>query len=87
MPVVSEMEPMPQTGVFVIFTSFLDRGFAVPTSAFLHQLLLFYNIKISDLGPHSFQQILMFVALCKCYLGCPPYFHCGWPSSMAGRPG
>ncbi|XP_051202273.1 uncharacterized protein [Lolium perenne] len=34
----------------------------------------FYNIKVSDLGPHSVQQISLFVALCECYLGCPPYF-------------
>jgi hypothetical protein len=54
--------------------SFLDRGFALPTSDFLRQLLAFYNIKISDLGPHNVQQIALFVALCECYLGCPPYF-------------
>jgi hypothetical protein len=68
----------------VIFLSFLDRGFALPTSDFPRQLLAFYNIKISDLGPHSVQQIALFVALCECYLGCPPYFPL-WVSIFHGR--
>ncbi|KAK1602290.1 hypothetical protein QYE76_008139 [Lolium multiflorum] len=64
--------------------SFLDRGFALPTSDFLRQLLAFYSIKVSDLGPHSVQQISLFVALCECYLGCPPYFPL-WVSIFHGR--
>jgi hypothetical protein len=40
----------------------------------LRQLLAFYNIKVSDLGQHNVQQVSLFVALCECYLGCPPYF-------------
>ncbi|KAK1698457.1 hypothetical protein QYE76_015154 [Lolium multiflorum] len=83
-PATNETEPLPRTGEFVIFMSFLDRGFAVPTSDFLRQLLAFYNIKISDLGPHNVQQISLFVALCECYLGCPPYFPL-WVSIFHGR--
>ncbi|KAK1662797.1 hypothetical protein QYE76_050956 [Lolium multiflorum] len=64
--------------------SFLDRGFALPTSDFLRQLLAFYSIKISDLGLHNVQQIVLFVALCECYLGCPPYFPL-WVSIFHGR--
>ncbi|KAK1650849.1 hypothetical protein QYE76_068654 [Lolium multiflorum] len=71
---VNETEPLPRPGEFVIFMSFLDRGFALPTSDFMRQLLAFYSIKISDLRPHSIQQIALFVAMCECYLGCPPYF-------------
>jgi hypothetical protein len=70
----NEMEPLPRTGQFVIFMSFLDRGFAVPSSDFLRQLLAFYNIKIYDLRPHSVQQISLLVVMCECYLRCPPYF-------------
>ncbi|KAK1678369.1 hypothetical protein QYE76_039217 [Lolium multiflorum] len=69
-PPANEVEPLPRPGEFVIFLSFLDRGFALPTSDFLRQLLAFYSIKVSDLGPHSVQQISLFVALCECYLGC-----------------
>ncbi|KAK1601946.1 hypothetical protein QYE76_027051 [Lolium multiflorum] len=74
----------PAAGEFVIFLSFLDRGFALPTSDFLRQLLAFYSIKVSDLGPHSVQQISLFVALCECYLACPPYFPL-WVSIFHGR--
>jgi hypothetical protein len=68
----------------VLFLSFLDRGFALPSSDFIRQLLAFYGIKICDLGPHSVQQISLFVALCECYLGCPPYFPL-WVSIFHGR--
>ncbi|KAK1653621.1 hypothetical protein QYE76_071426 [Lolium multiflorum] len=74
-PAANEVEPLPRPGEFVLFLSFLDRGLALPSSDFFRQLLSFYNIKVSDLGPHSVQQIALFVALCECYLGCPPYVH------------
>jgi hypothetical protein len=61
-------------GEFVVFTSFLDRGLAFPTSQFLRQLLAFYGIKIPDLGSHSLQQISFFITLCEGYLECPVYF-------------
>jgi hypothetical protein len=69
-----EREPAPEPGEFIVFVSFLDRGLAFPTSQFFRQLLAFYGIKISDLGPHSLQQISFFVTLCEGYLGCPAYF-------------
>jgi hypothetical protein len=47
---------------------------AFPSSSFFHHFLAFYGIKLSDLGPHSIQQIAFFVTLCEGYLGCPPYF-------------
>ncbi|KAK1607968.1 hypothetical protein QYE76_031641 [Lolium multiflorum] len=83
-PAADEVEPLPRPGEFVLFLSFLDRGLALPSSDFFRQLLSFYNIKVSDLGPHSVQQIALFVALCECYLGCPPYFPL-WVSIFHGR--
>jgi hypothetical protein len=80
----NEVEPLPRPGEFVLFLIFLDRGFVVPSSDFIRQLLAFYSIKICDLGPHSVQQISLFVALCVCYLGCPPYFPL-WVSIFHGR--
>jgi hypothetical protein len=80
-PAVNEVEPRPRPGEFVIFTRFLDRGFPLPTSDFLRQLLAFYSIKIYDLGPHNVQQITLFVALCECY---PPYFPL-WVTIFHGR--
>ncbi|KAK1685203.1 hypothetical protein QYE76_046051 [Lolium multiflorum] len=83
-PAANEVEPLPRPGEFVLFLSFLDRGLALPSSDFFRQLLSFYNIKVSDLGPHSVQQIALFVALCECYLACPPYFPL-WVSIFHGR--
>ncbi|KAK1650279.1 hypothetical protein QYE76_068084 [Lolium multiflorum] len=83
-PPANEVEPLTRPGEFVLFLSFLDRGFALPSSDFIRQLLAFYGINICDLGPHSVQQISLFVALCECYLGCPPYFPL-WVSIFHGR--
>ena len=49
--------PTPNPGEFVVFLSFLDRGLSFPTSHFFRRLLAYYGINISDLGPHSIQQI------------------------------
>ena len=79
-----ETYPLPLPGEFVIFTSFLDWGLAIPTSRFLRQFLNFYSIKLSDLGPHSMQQIAFFVTLCEGWLGCPAYFPL-WLAMFHGR--
>ena len=80
----AEQWPMPTKGEFVVFTSFLERGLSFPTSRFLRQFLNFYRIKISDLGPHSVQQIAFFMTLCEGFLGCPPYFPL-WLALFHGR--
>ncbi|KAM0911980.1 hypothetical protein ACQ4PT_013105 [Festuca glaucescens] len=80
----NEEIPLPEKGEFVVFVSFLERGLSFPTSQFLRRLLSYYNIQISDLGPHSIQQISLFVALCEGYLGCPPYFPL-WLAIFHGR--
>src|SRR4051812_33579920 len=81
---LTDPEPLPFTGEFVVFTSFLDRGLSFPTSLFLRHLLRFYCIKLHDLGPHSIQQIAFFVSLCEGWLGCPPYFPL-WLAIFHGR--
>jgi hypothetical protein len=79
-----EETPMPRKGEFIVFLSFLERGLSFPTSHFIRRFLEFYGIKITDLGPHSIQQISLFVALCQCSLGCPPYFPL-WLAIFHGR--
>ena len=51
----SEESPAPRRSEFVVFLSFLDRGLSFPSSLFLRKFLSFYNIKLTDLGPHSLQ--------------------------------
>ena len=43
-------------------------------------------IKPSNLGPHSIEQLAIFVAFCECYLGCRPYFTL-WLELFHGRIG
>ena len=76
--------PAPRLGEFFVFLSYLDRGLSFPTSHFLQRFLAFYNIKLTDLGPHNIQQISLFVAFCEFYLGCPPYFPL-WLAIFHGR--
>jgi hypothetical protein len=51
---------------------------------FFRRFLAFYNIKNTDLGPHSIQQLAIFVAFCESYLGCVPYFPL-WLALFHGR--
>ena len=80
----TEGAPCPKSGELIVFTSQLERGLALPTSKFFRQFLAFYVIKPSDLGPHSIEQIAVFVAFCECYLGCEPYFPL-WQHLFHGR--
>ena len=76
--------PAPRPGEYVTFVSHLERGFGVPSSLFFRQFLAFYNIKNTDLGPHSIQMIAIYVAFCESYLGCRPYFPL-WLALFHGR--
>src|SRR4051812_43009821 len=73
-PVAREVEPNPRADEFICFTSHFERGLGFPTSLFFRRFCTYYNIQPSDLGPHSIEQLAIFVAFCECYLGCRPYF-------------
>ena len=72
-PPAIESTPSPRNGEFIVFTSQLERGLGFPTSKFFRRFLAFYAIKLSDLGPHSIEQITIFMAFYECYLGREPY--------------
>ena len=69
-----ETSPKPKPGEFIMFTAFLKRGLAFPTSVFFRTLLAFYGLQPHNLAPNSILQISCFVALCEFYLGCAPFF-------------
>jgi hypothetical protein len=71
---VTETTSEPEAGEYVTFVSHLEHGFGIPFSLFFRCFCAFYRIKPSDLGPHSIQQIDVFVAFRESYLGCEPYF-------------
>ena len=51
---------------------------------FFRRFCAYYGIQPSDLGPHSIEQLAIFVAFCECYLGCRPYFPL-WQDLFHGR--
>ena len=59
----------------VVFRSFYEKGFALPTGAFFCGLLFFYGLEVTHLKPNSIEQIVIFIHLCKAYLGIASHFN------------
>jgi hypothetical protein len=72
--VVGEDIPTPNTNEIVVFSSFFQRGFGLPTYDFLCRLLDHYQIELVHLNPNSILHIAIFVHLCESFLGIPPNF-------------
>ena len=69
-----EDAPAPPDGYVVSFTSFHERGLAVPPHLFSQGLLHHYQIELQHLNPNGIQHIAAFIAMCEGYLGIEPYF-------------
>jgi hypothetical protein len=67
--------PTPNMKEIVVFSSFFQRGFGLPTYDFLRILLQQNQIELVHLNPNSILQIAIFVYLCEAFLGIPPSFH------------
>ena len=61
--------PSEDTNQTVVFKSFYEKGFALPTRAFFRGLLHFYRLEVTHLKPNSIAQIAIFIHLCEGYLG------------------
>ena len=59
----------------VVFASFFERGFNVPTGDFFRGLLHYYRLELVHLVPNSITVVSSFIHLCEAYLGIPPHFH------------
>ena len=59
----------------VVFKSFYEKGFALPSRAFFRRLLHFYGLEVTHLKPNSIAQIAIFIHLCEWYLGIAPHFN------------
>jgi hypothetical protein len=57
-----------------VFSSSFQCGFGLPACDFLHGLLDYYQIELVHLNPNSTLQIVVFLHLCKAFLGIPPNF-------------
>jgi hypothetical protein len=73
-PAAGEDIPTPNTKEIVVFPSFFQPGFGLPTCDFLHGLRDHYKIELVHLNPNSILQIAVFVHLCEAFLGIPPNF-------------
>jgi hypothetical protein len=73
-PTTGEDIPTPNTKEIVVFSSFFQREFVLPTYDFLCGLLDHYQIELVHLNPNSILQIAVFVHLCEAFLGIPPNF-------------
>jgi hypothetical protein len=52
----------------MVFTSFFQHGFSLPTSKFLYSRLHYYKIELVHLNPNSILQVIVFVHMCETYL-------------------
>ena len=66
--------PSEDTDQIVVFKSFYEKDFTLPTGAFFCGLLHFYELEVTHLKPNSIAQIAIFIHLCEGYLGIAPHF-------------
>jgi hypothetical protein len=65
-------------GEFVLFTSYISCGLALPISPFFLLLLEEFGLQLQQLTPHSILQATIFVHLCEMFIGvapCTSLFH------------
>jgi hypothetical protein len=66
--------PTPNTKEIVVFSSFFQCGFGLPTCDFQCGFHDHYQIELGNLNPNSILQITVFVHLCEAFLGILPNF-------------
>jgi hypothetical protein len=73
-PAAGKDIPTPNTTEIVVFSSFFQHEFGLPSYDFLRGLLDHYQIELVHLNPNSILQIVVFVHLCEAFLGISPNF-------------
>jgi hypothetical protein len=71
---VGEEFPTEDVKEQVVFASFFERGFNLPTSDFFRGLLFYYKLELVHLNPNSITVVSTFVHFCEAYLGISPHF-------------
>jgi hypothetical protein len=62
----------------VVFMSFFERKFSVPTGDFFRGVLYYYKMELVCLVPNSITTVSSFIHLCEAYMGIPPHFFLWW---------
>jgi hypothetical protein len=73
-PAAREYILTPNTNEIMVFSSFFQCVFSLPTCDFLQGLLQHYQIDLVHLNLNSTLQITVFVHLCEAFHGIPPNF-------------
>jgi hypothetical protein len=61
-----------------MFTRFVKRGLALPTSDFFKGLLRYYNIEYLNLNPNGIFHVSIFMHFCKAFVGIKPHWVLFW---------
>jgi hypothetical protein len=69
-----EQFPSEDVNEQVVFASFFERGFNLPTGDFFRGLLYYYQLELVHLVPNSITIVSTFIHLCEVYLGILPHF-------------
>ena len=67
-----EISPAPVANEYVVFSSHMAKGLALPASSFLREFLEFYSLQLHHLGANSITLLSCFVTLREAYLGIWP---------------
>jgi hypothetical protein len=70
-----ESVPHPPMGFVVSFVSFHECGFSVPVRWLIRGVTFKYRLELQYLNPNSIQQMAVFEAMCKGYLGISAHWH------------
>ena len=71
-PPEEDVPPNPDADECVIFKACFDRGFSLPPSKFLLEILTRYGAQLHNFPPNSILAVSAFVSLCEGYLGIEP---------------
>ena len=70
----SEVEPRPKENEVVSFVPFHLLGFGLPAHPLLWCLLYYYRLRFHDLTLEGILHLLVFIMLCKGFLGIPTHY-------------
>ncbi|RLN03423.1 retrotransposon protein, putative, Ty3-gypsy subclass [Panicum miliaceum] len=72
---IGEAFPTEDRTETVVFWSFYEKGFGLPSGALFRGLLHYCGLEATHLKPNSIMQIKTFIHLCEGFLGIAPHFN------------
>lgn len=69
-----EIEPEPRGGERVLLLPHVERGFSMPPHPFFRGFLNFSGAQLHHFPPNAISYLAALIAMCECFLGCPPHW-------------